>query len=65
MQNINMIKQQIADSISVKNEILNNENTIKEIYRIREIIINTLKNEKKIILFGNGGSCSDAFHIKG
>lgn len=34
-----------------------------EIYNVAEVAIHTLKNGKKILLFGNGGSAGDAQHI--
>ena len=36
---------------------------IPEIKAISEILINTLENNKKILICGNGGSCCDAQHF--
>jgi len=47
---------------SVKN-ISECKKMVNEINQVKDIIITTLKNENKIILFGNGGSAADAQHI--
>lgn len=36
---------------------------VNEINQVKDIIITTLKNENKIILFGNGGSAADCQHM--
>ncbi len=58
----------------MENEIISSlENTIKVLEGVKEIsplikkvsneIINAYKNNKKVVLFGNGGSAADAQHI--
>lgn len=47
---------------SVKN-ISECKKMVNEINQVKDIIINTLKNENKIILFGNGGSAADCQHM--
>ncbi|MCB9247667.1 MAG: D-sedoheptulose 7-phosphate isomerase [Ignavibacteriales bacterium] len=39
------------------------ENCSDEIAKISDLLISTIQNGKKIILFGNGGSAADAQHI--
>lgn len=56
----NNIIAQIKDSIDVKNRILENENYIELILTISNNIIDAYKNNKKILLCGNGGSAADA-----
>lgn len=66
MENLNSyIKSHFADSIKVKNEILNNENLISLIKEAALMIINAYKNGNKTLLAGNGGSAADAQHIAG
>lgn len=60
---IKNIKQEIQDSILVKQKILNDDRLIKQIEDIAIICLNSLKNGGKIILAGNGGSFADAQHI--
>jgi len=55
------IKQQLRESIKVKEAV--SENLIGSIERIVKTIINSHRNKGKIVLFGNGGSASDAQHI--
>jgi len=55
------IKDIILESIQVKEELLHTK--IKEIIEISNSIIDTLKKNGKVMLFGNGGSASDSQHI--
>ncbi|MBF7046468.1 D-sedoheptulose 7-phosphate isomerase [Campylobacter volucris] len=66
MENLNSyIKSHFADSIKVKNEILNDENLINLIKKAALMIIQAYKNGNKTLLAGNGGSAADAQHIAG
>lgn len=55
------IKDVLLESIQVKEEILRNQ--IGQIAEIAELMINCLKKDGKVIVFGNGGSASDSQHI--
>ncbi len=55
------IKDLLLESIQVKEEILRRD--IGKILEITETVIECLKKNGKVILFGNGGSASDAQHI--
>jgi len=55
------IKDILLESIQVKEEIL--RTGIAEIIEITNVIIDCLKKNGKVILFGNGGSASDSQHI--
>lgn len=57
------IKDYIKESISAKNNILENNKILELIEESANIIINTYKNNKKILIAGNGGSAADAQHI--
>lgn len=59
------IKNEIQKSVSVKNKILENIDLLDSIKKASKICIECLKNDKKIILAGNGGSAADAQHIAG
>jgi D-sedoheptulose 7-phosphate isomerase len=56
-----IIKQQIKESIKVKEAML--ESLIDPIEKVSKIIIECYKNKGKVVLFGNGGSAADAQHI--
>ena len=44
---------------------MNNDALCVKIYNSAELIYNSLRNSKKLILCGNGGSASDALHFAG
>jgi len=58
-----LIKSRLQESARLKEEILDNIETVKIIAKIAEVIIQAYRKGKKVILFGNGGSASDAQHI--
>lgn len=55
------IKDILLESIQVKEEILRNQ--IDSIYLIAHLMIDCLKKDGKVLVFGNGGSASDSQHI--
>lgn len=55
------IRKIIQDSIEVKKQVLKTQTGA--ISKIAQIVINCLKNNGKIIIFGNGGSAADSQHI--
>ena len=55
------IKNQILESVEVKNKIL--EGGIEQIQKAAEIFIKCTKNGGKILWCGNGGSAGDAQHL--
>ncbi|MBQ8476238.1 SIS domain-containing protein [bacterium] len=57
------IKEYIKNSISVKTKILEDENFILNIQNAANEIINAYKNNKKVLIAGNGGSAADSNHI--
>ena len=58
-----LIKQAIKNTIKIKTNILKNGGTLKLIDQVAEEIIRAFKNDKKVLLCGNGGSAADAQHI--
>ncbi|ECR4135799.1 D-sedoheptulose 7-phosphate isomerase [Campylobacter coli] len=66
MENLNSyIKEHFTDSISVKEQILKDENLITLIKNASLEVIKAYKNGNKTLLAGNGGSAADAQHIAG
>jgi D-sedoheptulose 7-phosphate isomerase len=55
------IKDILLESLQVKEEILRNQ--IGQIVAISQLIIDCLKKNGKVLVFGNGGSASDSQHI--
>ena len=59
---INRVRQTFVDSISVKQEILDNE-SYEVLVEAGNIIANSISNGGKLLLCGNGGSAADAQHL--
>jgi D-sedoheptulose 7-phosphate isomerase len=57
------ISELLEESIRVKEELRKQGSELDKIERVSKTMIKALKNGKKIILFGNGGSAADAQHI--
>ena len=55
-----IIQKRINEHIETIEKLPEFKETIKKIV---EIIINCYKHNGKVILFGNGGSCSDSMHL--
>jgi D-sedoheptulose 7-phosphate isomerase len=55
------IKEILLESIQLKEEILRLH--VSKIIEITEVVMDCLRKNGKIILFGNGGSASDSQHI--
>ena len=60
---IEQIKGVIAESIRVKNEILNNPEMIAKCEEIAMKIADAFRQDKKVLFCGNGGSAADAQHL--
>lgn len=58
-----LIASLLQDSINVKQQLLADENTLKQIADVTQRCIDALRSGNKIIFAGNGGSASDAQHI--
>lgn len=57
------IKDIIAASVSVKNQILNDDAFLSNIQKAAEIISAAFQNGHRLYLCGNGGSAADAQHL--
>lgn len=62
MEDIEDIVIQAFKESSRLKEVFINEN-LSKIVRVVDVIIRALQEEKKILLFGNGGSAADAQHL--
>jgi len=58
-----LIKKAIKNTIETKKKILADKNTLSIIEKVTEEMIKAFKNDKKVLLCGNGGSAADAQHI--
>jgi D-sedoheptulose 7-phosphate isomerase len=57
------IKNIIRSSISVKEQVLENEQLLQTVSQVSEVIVASLKNGGRIYFCGNGGSAADAQHL--
>jgi len=57
------IIDRINKNIKIKENVLRDNNLIKKIALTSQKIIKAYKSNKKVILFGNGGSAADAQHL--
>lgn len=65
MDNTNIIRQRISDSIEAKQSLLADSTTIEIISSLADKIVECISNGGKLVLCGNGGSASDALHFAG
>ena len=65
MSNIDIIKQRLNDSISVKQVLLADSSFMDVVSRLADKIVECISNGGKLVLCGNGGSASDALHFAG
>lgn len=61
MNEIELIKNAIQDSIKTKERLSGKD--LENILKIKEVILESLKKNGTIYLFGNGGSAADAQHV--
>jgi len=59
----NKIASIVAASISVKQQLLGDEQLLAEIERVTQVIANAFANGNKVLFCGNGGSAADAQHL--
>lgn len=57
------IKDIITASISVKQQLITDENIISTVNKCVDIITDAFKNGNKVLFCGNGGSAADAQHL--
>lgn len=56
-----IIKNELKESIEVKNQVM--KNLVPQIEKAARAMIEALKTGNKIIFFGNGGSAADSQHL--
>ena len=65
MNETDLIRKRIRDSIAVKESFLDDEELITEVGILSDKITDSLTTGGKLIICGNGGSASDALHFAG
>ena len=58
-----LIRRNISDSITVKQELLQNDAIMVDITKVADLIVETFNNGNKLLFCGNGGSAADAQHL--
>ena len=59
----NVIRREIAESIRVKQRMLEDALLIDTVFQIAEVCVSAYRQGNRILLAGNGGSAADAQHI--
>jgi D-sedoheptulose 7-phosphate isomerase len=57
------IKNIVQSSITVKQDVLHNEELLKTVQNCIAVIVQAFKNGNKVLFCGNGGSAADAQHL--
>lgn len=60
---MDIVTRSIQDSIAAKQQILNNPTLVATIREVAQVMIDALRNGKRILWCGNGGSAADAQHL--
>ncbi len=60
---LQFVRDEIQSSAEVKQKLMRDEATLKEIAKVTDACIDAYKNGCKTLLAGNGGSAADAQHI--
>ena len=58
-----LIRRNISDSITVKQQLLQNDDIIVDIIKVADLIVEAFNNGNKLMFCGNGGSAADAQHL--
>ncbi len=61
--NLDLISRHLLESMNVKKGILENTDILTNIQKAAVLIAERMKNGKKLMICGNGGSAADAQHI--
>ena len=48
---------------NLASKISSNNNIYKDLIKVKDLIINTKKNNSRVLIFGNGGSAAIASHV--
>lgn len=65
MNNIELIRQRLSDSIAVKQGLADNSALMNTVSDFADTIVDCISNGGKLVICGNGGSASDALHFAG
>jgi D-sedoheptulose 7-phosphate isomerase len=63
MDNQELIRRKIRDSVQLKNQLLLDAKLIRTISEISDVIVACFRNQGKVLWCGNGGSAADAQHL--
>lgn len=65
MDNIDLERKRLKDSIEVKENLLTNDSLLNTISVLADAIVSCIHGGGKLVICGNGGSASDALHFAG
>ena len=58
-----LIRRNITDSITIKQQLLQNDTIMVDIIKVVDLIVEAFNNGNKLLFCGNGGSAADAQHL--
>lgn len=58
-----MLKDNIEEAITLQQHILRDEETLRELETLTNVLVGCLKGGNKVLIAGNGGSAADAQHF--
>jgi D-sedoheptulose 7-phosphate isomerase len=61
--NLELVRAKLTESASVKEQMAKDEEIMALIVTISERIVAAYREDKKVLIFGNGGSAADSQHI--
>jgi D-sedoheptulose 7-phosphate isomerase len=62
-KNLTLVQLQVQDSLSIRRAVLEDSDLLSRIVEVAETISGALQSNRKLLLFGNGGSAADSQHI--
>lgn len=57
------VSRSIEASIAIKERLLHSPDFVSTVARVTEVLVDSIEQGNKVLLFGNGGSAADAQHI--
>lgn len=60
---INLIKTKLTETRTSVDKIIKNDEFVKRIFEVSQVIINSLRHSGKVFFAGNGGSAADSQHL--
>jgi len=60
---IELVKRRVSESLATFQKLSAEKKSLTRIAQVASLVAQTLKNKKRVLIFGNGGSAADAQHF--